>query len=127
MKNILLVDDENINRLFISTKIKKAFQIPYNLLQVTNWYDAIAAAQKQTFDYVIMDYWMPWINWWDTMQRLVKDMGWKWMWIGYTAFNVDEYWKHFLDAWAKKVFLKHDEIDNMLDFIINTDIESLPI
>ena len=124
MKNILIVDDEDINRLCISAQIKRNFQSLFNIYQEANWFDAIKSIRKQNYDFIIMDYSMPWMNWGDTLE-IRKDMGWAWVGIWYTSHNfydMKEVWEHFLKAWANKVFLKHDELDDMLNFIKNTNI-----
>lgn len=130
MKNILIVDDESINRLYISSFLKKKLSFPHNISQVNDGFWALDAAKKLHYDYVIMDYWMPWINWWETMKRLVQDMWWRWIGIwytAYTAYDMWDVWQHFLDAWARKVFQKYSEMEDLLEFITKTDIRVINV
>lgn len=129
MKNILLVDDEDINRLYISSYLKKTIKFPYKLHQEINWYWAINAAKHNIFDVVIMDYQMPEMNWAKAMYEL-RNSWWGWLWIWYTAYaayDMQNVWQHFLDVWANKVFLKHDQRDDMLNFINNTIIKGVRV
>lgn len=119
MRNILLVDDEEINRLGVAVHLKKHLNFPYNLHQASSGYEALSLARDFRFDVVIMDYQMPWMNWWVTMYKLRRDVWWDWIWIWYTSHSAREIWQHFLDAWANKVFLKPNDIDWMLRYIVN--------
>lgn len=120
MNNILLVDDEPLNRIYISTlltKHLKAHDIPFTLHQAEHWEGAIDFARKHNFSVVIMDYGMPGMNWWQALEKLRKDLKWDWIGIWYTAYDMGNVWQHFLDVWANKVYLKHTQMDDMFGFI----------
>lgn len=127
MNNILLVDDEPMNRIYISTLLTKhlnSHDIPFTLHQAEHWERAIDFARKHNYSVVIMDYGMPGMNWWEAIEKLKKELKWDWIGIwytaydrGYTTYNMVNVWQHFLDAWAKKVYLKHTQMDDMFGFI----------
>lgn len=122
MKNILIVDDEPLNIIYVSSLLWRhldTHNIPFTLHKKSCWEEAIEIAKWKKMDIIIIDYSMPGLNWWETIHRLRKSW-WDWIWIWYTSHSMWKVWDHFLSSWTNKVYLKHEEMPKMLEYINRT-------
>ncbi|HEY0256712.1 MAG TPA: response regulator [Candidatus Methylacidiphilales bacterium] len=67
MKHILFVEDDDMSRDVISTRLKRS---GYDVVMVEEGRLALEAVAKQTFDLIILDMSMPGLSGWDTAKKL---------------------------------------------------------
>jgi CheY-like chemotaxis protein len=67
MKRILFVEDDDMSRDVISTRLTRS---GYEVLTVEDGHRALSIVSSQTFDLIILDMSMPGLSGWDTARKL---------------------------------------------------------
>jgi two-component system cell cycle response regulator DivK len=67
MKRILFVEDDDMSRDVISTRLTRS---GYDVVMVEDGYQALEIVSSQAFDLIILDMSMPGLSGWDTAKKL---------------------------------------------------------
>jgi CheY-like chemotaxis protein len=67
MKRILFVEDDDMSRDVISTRLQRS---GYDVVMVEDGFKALDTITKDTFDLVVLDMSMPGLSGWDTAKKL---------------------------------------------------------
>lgn len=72
MKRILFVEDDDMSRDVISTRLTRS---GYEVVMVEDGYHALKIASTETFDLIILDMSMPGLSGWETAKKLKATPG----------------------------------------------------
>lgn len=121
-KQILIVDDQEINRLILSKILKKTWYT--NITTASNWVEAIKIATNNSIDIVFMDIEMPIMDW-IRATKYIKDITSKTkkrikiIWLSWHSDDITlEEWKR---NWMDWFIIKPFRIENIISYINNAD------
>ena len=118
MKNILIVDDQEVNRKYLSWILKKLWN---TIKEAENWAEAVRISLLEKFDYIFMDIEMPILDWIKASKiikencLLTKNSITKIIWC--SSKTDEETKKLSLENWMDHYFHKHCNINIILDLI----------
>lgn len=115
MYNILIVDDESIERRGIRSLINK-YKLDLNVIEAQNGEEALEYIKTQSVDILFTDIKMPFMNGIELTDQALK-INPNLKVIFYSAYNEFEYAMKAIDLNVKKYILKPIEVDQFLNVI----------
>ena len=101
-KKVLIVDDDNSSRILADVYLRHTWIDKKNISFARDGLSAIKMLEKELFDVIIMDIYLPWISWIETSQMIKDSYNWgSPRLVAYTAdmfFDRKEAMKELFDA-----------------------------
>ena len=130
MRNILIVDDEELNRLILSDKLKSNIQ-NVNIIEATNGKEAISRVEENLISLIILDMHMPVQNGIETLKQLKQSKMFNSIPVYmYSGEENTQIIKEALQLGAENYFIKplnEEDIRLKLPKLIKSSFTGLPV